>query len=508
MPIFQSGSLNTAAILVPDLYVQIVPPTVTLLSGVPTNVLGIVGTATWGPVNSPAIASNPADAARQFGQVQPRKYDLTTALAASALQGATNFRLVRVTDGTDTAATATITCGTAALATALATAINQGSGDLRGPAKLVVASSSATTLTLTAKYTGSTGNALAASIGPGSKASTSRLTLQLPGELPEQFDNVGVSTSAASTATFSGGTDGASGVTSATLVGLDTVPRKGMYAFRGTGASVAFLADADDSTQWSAQVAYGLSEGTYMVMTGPAGDTITNAASAKATAGIDSYAGKLLFGDWVYVNDNVNGQVRLISPQGFAAGKLAALSPEQSTLNKPLQGIVGTQKSTAQQQYSSAELQVLAQAGIDVICNPAPGGSYFACRFGHNTSSSAVIHGDNYTRLTNFIASTVNAGMGFYVGKVITKSLMAQAKATLDAYFADLARQGIISNPAGTDPWLVLLDLTNNPQTRTALGYMQSDMKVQYGPITEFLLMNLEGGQSVQITRRNTTLNQ
>ena len=210
----------------------------------------------------------------------------------------------------------------------------------------------------------------------------------------------------------------------------------------------------------------------------------------------------------MYVNDNVNGQQRLISPQGFAAGKLAALSPEQSTLNKPLQGVVGTQKSTAQQQYSSAELQVLAQAGIDVICNPAPGGAYFACRLGHNTSSSAVIHGDNYTRLTNFIASTVNAGMGVYVGKVITKSLMAQAKATLDAYFADLARQGIISNPAGTDPWLVLLDLSNNPQTRTALGYLQADVKVQYGPITEFLLINLEGGQSVQITRRNTTLNQ
>ena len=508
MPIFQDGSLNTAALLVPNLYVQIVTPTVTLLTGVPTNVLGIVGTATWGPTNSPVIASNPADAARVFGKMQPRKFDLSTALAAATLQGAGNFRLVRVTDGTDTAATTTITCANAALATALAAAINLGSGDLRGPSQLVVASASTTTLTLTAKYTGSTGNTLAASIGPGSKASTSRLVVQLPGQLPESFDNVGVSTSAASTATFSGGTDGATMITSATLVGVDTIPRKGLFALRGTGASIAFLADADDSTQWSAQVAYGLSEGTYMVLTGPAGDTIANAATVKATAGIDSYAAKLMFGDWVYVNDNINGQVRLISPQAFAAGKLSALSPQQSSLNKPLLGIVGTQKSSQQQQYSDAELQVLGQAGIDVIANPVPGGNYFACRFGRNTSSNPVIRGDNYTRLTNFIAATINAGMGLYIGRIITKDLIGQAKATLDAFFADLARQGIISNPAGTDPWFVKLDLDNNPQTRTALGYLQADVKVQYGPILEFLLVNLEGGQSVAITRTRTTLNQ
>ena len=508
MPIFQEGSLNTAALLVPDLYVQLIAPTVTLLSGVPTNVLGIVGTASWGPVNSPVPASTPADGARRFGKMQARKFDLTTALAAAALQGAGNFLLVRVTDGTDVAATTTITCANAALATALVAAINSGSGDLRGPSQLVVASSSTTTLTLTAKYTGTTGNTLSASIGPGSKSGTTRLTIQLPGQLPEQFDNVGVTTSTVSTATFTGGTDGATTITSATLVGLDTIPRKGMYALRGTGASVVMLADGDDSTQWSAQVAYGLSEGAYMMLTGPSGDSIANAITVKATAGIDSYAAKLLFGDWVYFYDNVNGQVRLISPQGFAAGKLAALSPQNSGLNKPLLGIVGTQKSFASQQYSAAELQQLALAGIDVIANPAPGGSYFALRFGHNTSSNAVVHGDNYTRLTNFIAATINAGMGIYVGKVLTKDVMAQAKATLDAYFADLARQGIISNPAGTDPWLVKLDLTNNPQTRTALGYLQADVKVQYGPIIEFLIANIEGGQSVQIERRNTTLNQ
>ena len=72
--------------------------------------------------------------------------------------------------------------------------------------------------------------------------------------------------------------------------------------------------------------------------------------------------------------------MRLVSPQGFAAGRLANLSPEQSGLNKPLYGIAGSQKSGAPganlvSSYADAELQTLFQAGIDVIANPQPGGA-------------------------------------------------------------------------------------------------------------------------------------
>ena len=503
MPINQQGAINTTALLVPNLYVQIVPPSNYLLNGVPTNVLGIVGTAAWGPVNSPVIASGVADATLQFGTLQNRKYDLGTAAAAAALQGASNFRLVRVTDGTDAAATATITCGSAALATALAAAINAGNSALRGPSQLVVASTSATALTLTAKYTGTLGNSLKALIGPGSAANTTKLTITLPGQLPETFDNVGAASTAAATSTFSGGTDGAATITATTLIGQDVLPRKGMYALRGTGASVAFLADADDSTTWTAQVAYGLAEGTYMILTGPAGDTISNAVTTKASAGIDSYAAKLLFGDWVYINDNVNGQVRLVSPQGFVAGKLAALSPEQSSLNKPLYGIIGTQKSYASQQYSDAELQALAQAGIDVITNPVPGGSYFGGRIGRNTSSNAVVNGDNYTRMINYLAATINAGMGIFIGQLQKPKVRLQAKATLDNFLAALEQQEMIGNAQGTPPFLTVLDDTNNPPNRVALGYMQADVKVQLYSVIFYFLVNVEAGQSVQITLRN-----
>ena len=66
MPIVQSGALNTTALVVPDLYVQIVPPQNLVLNGVPTNVVGVVGSASWGPVNQPVIVATMADYSAGF----------------------------------------------------------------------------------------------------------------------------------------------------------------------------------------------------------------------------------------------------------------------------------------------------------------------------------------------------------------------------------------------------------------------------------------------------------
>lgn len=510
--IVQQGSINTTALIVPDLYVQIVAPQNLLINGVPTNVLGIVGTATWGPVNSPTICSNMADVARNFGPLQARKFDLGTGAAASVLQGANNLRCVRVTDGTDVAAS-------------------------------VIVTATGTAITFTSKYTGTLGNTATVQLAAGTATGSTKAIVAMPGFVSEVFDNItgaanafwvnlanainngqsglrgpsalitataGTGTGAPvnATSTLAGGLDGATTITSAVLVGVDTVPRKGMYALRNTGASIAFLADADDSTQWSLQVAFGLSEGIYMIGTGPAGDTIANALTVKSGAGIDSYAFKLLFGDWVYFSDTVNGQIRLISPQGYCAGLMANQAPNQSTLNKQLFGLAGTQKSNLNQVYSGGELQSLIGAGIDVIANPSPGGSYFGFRAGHNSSSNAVINGDNYTRMTNFIASTIAAGTGKYVGLLQSPTERRNAKATLDNYFDNLFTQTLIGAADGSIPWQVTLDNSNNPQNRVALGYQQADVKVVYLAVVEKFLVNFEGGVSVTITRQSTTPNQ
>ena len=517
MPIVQQGALNTTALVVPDLYVQIVAPQNLVLNGVPTNVLGVVGSASWGPVGQPTICATMADYALAFGPVMARKYDMGTQVATAVQQGAANFRCVRATDGTDTA------CQLGVFYT----------GTL-GP------------LVLTARYTGTLGNLIAVTFSAGSQAATWKMSVTLPGRAPEVFDNIGgtgrtfyqnlvtaVNTGngvlrgpsqiivAALGNTFTVnpvagiypfsfgalGSDGATNVYGPTLTGADTAPRTGMYALRGQGCSIGLLADCDDSTQWATQVGFGLSEGVYMIGVGPANDTITNAVATKQSAGIDSYAFKLLFGDWIYWNDAANAQMRLVSPQGFVAGRLCNLSPEQSSLNKPVYGVIGSQKSgtpgSAQAtSYASAELAVLFAAGIDVISNPQPGGAFWGVRCGHNSSSNAATNGDNYTRMTNYIAGTLAAGMGQYVGQVINSTLFQRIRSTQLQFLGNMLLAGMLGSTDGTTPYAVICDTSNNPASRTALGYVQADAQVQYQAINEKFVINIEGGQTVQVQRQ------
>jgi hypothetical protein len=507
--VVQQGQINTAALQVADLYVQIVPPQL-LINGVATNVVGVVGVASWGSVGgAPGIVGGYGSHVAQYGPMVVRPYDGATATWNIYQQGnAPAIKFVRVTDGTDIAATVAVQTNC---------------------------------LTLTSKFTGSLANKDVVSIGPGSAANSFKVVVVRPGQVGEVFDNItgtgnalwqsiatainnglsglrgpsgylvataGAGTAAPTTASYSlsGGTDGASGVNSSAMLGQDVLPRTGMYALRGTGCSVGMLTDVSDSTTWAAQIAFGLGEGIYMVACGPSGDTINNATAVKASAGIDSYAMKLMFGDWVYFNDSTNGQIRLVSPQAFVAGMLGNLAPNQSTLNKPMQGIVGTQKAYTGVPYTGAELQVLANAGIDVICNPIPAGSSFGCRNGRNTSSNASIRGDNYTRMTNFLAFTIAAGVGKYVGTLQTTSQQRKAKVTLDAFFAGVQQQGLIGDVNGPPAWKVQLDANNNPFNRVSLGYEQADIQVTYQSVVEYFIVNMQGGQTVSIDRTTTSV--
>ena len=512
MPIAQQGSVNTTSLIVPDLYVQIVPPQNLVLNGVPTNVLGIVGTASWGPVDEPTIVGTMADYAKQFGAIVPRKFDMGTQIATAVQQGAQNFRCVRVTDGTDSAASSIVPGANASF---------------------------------TAIYTGSLGNHVTLSLGPSSKPNSWKLSILLPGFEPEVYDGLvgdgapfwaglaaavnnglgpqrGPSTlviaspggTTASPASFritlgsSGpGSDGATQVGCGDLVGIDGAVRSGMYALRGQGCGLALLADCDDATTWTKQAHFGLDEGVYMILTTQAGDTIPNAILAKSTAGLDSYSAKLMFGDWLWWTDQVNSSVRLVSPQGFAAGRLANLSPEQSSLNKQIYGIIGSQRtgspgSGQNTTYSSAELSALLGAGIDLICNPQPGGAFWGVRGGHNTSSNSADNGDNYTRLTNYIAETLAAGMGQYIGQVINTSLFQKIRSTQLSFLNNMYGQGLLGSTNGSLPFSVICDATNNPSSRTSLGYVQSDAQIQYQAINERFVVNVEGGQTVQVSRQ------
>lgn len=504
--IFQSGSVNTAALTVPDIDIIEVPPQL-LLNGHPSGILGVVGVGSWGPLNTPITAGTLSEATGLVGPVTVRLHDLATAVALGTLNGASDFRLVRVSDGTDTAASATIPSGALTASptfwAALAAAINTGTGVQRGASLSV--SLDATTGIISALYTGIVGNGITLAVGPGSKYGTYRGVVQMPGAQPEIYDNI-VASAAPTLASYSltGGTDGASGVTSAELVGSDVSPPTGAYALRSQGCAVGTVADLTDSTQWTTLDAFGASEAIYWVHQVAWGTSISAAITLKNSEGLDSRNSKLMHGDAVYYNDTVNSIIRLVSPSLFAAAELVSLAPNQSPLNKKLAGIVGSQKSGlastgASARYSTADLSQLFQAGIDVICNPAPGGAYWACRSGRNTSSNAAIRQDASTRMNNWLATSIEAVMGYYVGLPISIDLLQAISASLNGFLSNVDGQKMLGAPAGGPSYRVVCDATNNPQAMTGIGYVQASIKVTTQAINEEFLISLEDGPTVVI---------
>lgn len=229
-----AGAFSSAALTVPDVYLNVVAPKGSVIRPALIGVLAIVGLASWGPVNVATPIGSPA-ALALYGSQQVRKYDLVTA-AALALQvqaavgtGA-GLMLNRVTDGTDTAASVklglvgaglTVAAGgtgytsgqTVTLANGITATITASGGVVTsltlvsGAATSQPANPVSTTggggtgltvnvgsytwgLTATSNYTGSAANAAQVVVGTGSAANTTKITLLQPGFAPEVFDNI------------------------------------------------------------------------------------------------------------------------------------------------------------------------------------------------------------------------------------------------------------------------------------------------------------------------------
>jgi hypothetical protein len=636
MPVFLDGQQNLAALTVPGVYGDIILPT-PLLLGTPTNIEGLVGVASWGPLNALIPVSKPSDAAVTIGPPVIRTYDISTYIsAASQVGGSIGFYCVRVSDGTDAAATATLFSG----------------------------------LTLTGKYTGTLGNQITASIQAGSLANSYMVSVAFPGLQPEQFNNIvgpvpasgtatfsgnpanndtisvagttitfvtgspvgsqvkiGASLAAtlsnlltflnasvdtnlvkctysvlngasvlvvtasqfsnsgaqagsggnsltlakastaitlsgatlaggsatwqtfwtnaasvinsgnafhgpslvvvataqtsttpptlSSTVTFSGGLDGASSVTDSNLMGQDIVPRKGMYVLRNSMCDGFTLCDLSTPANYAAIISFGLSETMLPVSGTVSGDTSAGALATRINSATDSPWMWLIMGDWPTFYDSFNGVSRLVNPSAFGIGIIGNLSPQQSPLNKPLQGISATQRSTLGLPYSDVELSQINTGGIDTILGPtqSPGGYYFSFASGRNSSSNTAANGIEYTRMTNFlIRAAESKAAGSFIGRLQSiqpnDQTRAQAKALFDGFSAQLADPAVGLGIGGQGmidkPWLVQCDLANNPPNLQALGYLFLYWQVRYLNVIRYFVVKFQGGGNVTVNVQNT----
>jgi hypothetical protein len=380
-----------------------------------------------------------------------------------------------------------------------------------GPATITNMGAGYTSVTAAITGGGGTGGAytLAASIWPMlvSSVNNGQSGVRGPSQLVVATQGASTAAPVAGSIAMSGGTDGAAGVSDATLIGADTTPPTGMYALQSSGVQTINLIDHQTSSQWSAMDAFTLQMGMFGAAQGQPGQSVATTGANLDTAGVDDYSLKCLVGDWVYWTDTVNSNVqRLLGPATFWGPMRANLAPNQSTLNKPVAGLVGTQRSTMSLPYSSPETLLACEDRLDFLANPSPGGNYFSFQTDRNTSSNAATNSEAYTTMTNFLALTLAANFGFVVGNPQTDDLRTEVSDSITAFLTGLwlVQQYIsdVNNPTAV-PFKVTLDASNNPDNQVALGLMQCLVQVKYQSIVREFLISLQGGSTVQVTVSN-----
>ncbi len=516
---------NIAALQADDVYVQNVAPP-TFIQAADTDVIGVVGTASWGAVNQAQFLSSQQDATATFGGISALALtdpydiasDLYLAFGQNNQDGTVQGFGVRVTDGTDTAAT----------------------GALLGTGNIVSA-------TVTAVCTGVLGNLLTLNVAAGYVPGTFTVTLTPPAQLgqSEVFANIAAGTFFANlaaainlgqstsrgpsefirlsgvyagtrapllaTVTLSGGTDGRTGVTTTKLIGANQSSggSTGIWALQGTdpGVSLAWLAGCTDETGAPTVQAFTAATGISALFAMPSGTSTPAAQAAAQAAGIASpYFAWCK--DWIYWNDGVNGQLRFTPPTAVIMGRIATLGPEESPGNKGVQLVIGTERmspSAGTVAYTDLEVGLLEQAGIMLITNPIPAGSAFGIRHGITTSSDPVTAPFEYGRMTTYLARSANSVFGQFVDMLQSTQpddpLRQAVKLSSDNFLTNLVGLDQI------DSFLTICSLNTaagaapgygvNTPVSIAEHYLFHMWRVKYLSSVRFFVLSLQGGTTV-----------
>ena len=632
--IVPAGSINLAALQDPDLYLQVLTPP-PFLRGVPTDIIGVVGTASWGPVNQPVQMGSGQDATLSFGPMSSLSlldpFDLATDLFLAFGQAQSNATLggwgVRVTDGTDTAATVsvpgaasaaaqiatvagTLTVGDTLVLTATSSALTGSpisvtyttkTGDtvstmaaglvallnsqpvlnaagvyasnaagvvsIWSPASLTpaitwsknVTGGATETVTLSVGAT-TTAGATAAGLYTGVQGAQCKMVVAASPNIANSYNvtvsgfqgtaevyqnisgtnfwrnlqtalasgqsnfrgpsswlrltsiNAAVGAPTVGTYQLTGGTDGRLGVTTSLLLGSSTAtPRTGLWALSNVtpAVSIGWITGLTDQSAVPTVDSFALAAGVAMLFPFPTGTSTTAAASAVSTIGV---AGPELtyVKDSVYFLDTVNNLRRLVLPTAVIGGFWATQAPQNSPLNKAVQLVLGTERTdpvNGTQPYSPTEIGTLNIAGIMIVSNPCPGGSYFGVRTAASTSPLPATAPVEYWRLTMFIARTLAGagGLGQFVGQLQSSvpgdTLRANVKSTLNSFGETLVNAGVIQSGIGfcefSQSASAKFGNGMNTPSSIAQHYLYALFRATYLSSVWYFVASIQGGTTV-----------
>jgi hypothetical protein len=338
---------------------------------------------------------------------------------------------------------------------------------------------------------------------------------QIPGSA-----NLAVGAPTAGNYSFTGGTDGRTGVATATLLGSDAAqPRTGLYALRNLNPAVGvtWITGCVDVAAANALLGFGQSESTSIYFPMPSGTTTAAATVAVAANGIADPCFNYCK-DWIYFYDTVNKVQRLVPPTAVIGAAWATYPPQNSPDNKPVNAVLGTERAnpqTGNQPYTLSELGILQSAGIAIVTNPIPAGTTWGITGGRSTSLDPATQPSEYWRMTAYIARSLAGFGGKYVSAMQSQQpndpLRRQIKLELNQFFSFLYSLGQIDTlgVSGGQPAIVLCEFSSQPNVQAGFGwntpasvsqhYMFAMCQVLYLSSVWFFVLSLQGGTTVSI---------
>lgn len=500
--------------IVPGVNVSITAPA-PAISGVPSNILGLVGSATWGPYNAIGLVSGPASYAQAYGLITTSTYNLGTSVAIAAQIGAGVMHVVRVKGTSDAKAGVTMvdTAGTPANGLVLSayyfgTSGNSikaqfSAGTATGTYNLTIWS---TALGITEVFTNLSGSANALWVAAAAAINNGQGYARGPSQLVTA--TAAASTAAPSLAIFSltGGADGT--FTDDTIIGAPGASPTGIYVFDGSLINHLVAVGVTDEDTFGDICAFANTVPCVAYLQMVAGQSVSAMLTMAATLSIGNDdpqfpVHRVFGGDFALWNDTANQQTRYV-PINIAAAALAAvLQPNESVVNKSLLPIIGTQKSATGRKYTEAEMQQLTIANIDFVVAPGTKqrGDYYSFLNGRSFTDNMSLQFDNYQKLTNFITVSIKDWANIFVGQLQTETVREQAATRIRGFLNQLWDQSVIGNVENPSapPYKVVINDTNNTPATVALGYMIANVQVAYLQVIMNFTINYEGGALVII---------
>lgn len=480
---------NLQNLVIPGVYLlEVTPNPAVIAQG--AGVVGIVGTSTYGPVNTPVSVATPTEFFNVFGDYSSAYGDGYLSVYAILSQGAPRVKFVRVT----------------------------GTGATN--ASLLLTGAVSGNITLTANYVGTHGNNLSGKVENVISGNTQKVTIQVgnkqkvytftSGETitglaqkinqdPDRLCSAATTGSqtllaTASLTAFSGGSNGVA-VTANDRIGTES----------STGATGHRVIDGDDEVDI---VVSALGDTTTIAdiisMASPSPNIkprmgivafSTGTSYTSATASMSGYNTDHV--QFFYGNPSIYNpwtqQYELFPVQLLAAGARASVAIQQSILNTTLKSLTPI---SGEYTLSNSQISSLISARINPLTPVA--GKGWVWRADKTASANNALAQATRRRIVDNISRTLESQLDFVVGKNNIPSLRQDVLTAITTYFSGLSRSDdpnvgpVLGLASGGTPYRVVCDSSNNPDDVVRQNRLIVDMYISIPAVVEFLILRLD----------------